>query len=282
MKVQWHFQMNQNNDSTTLMSFWHVIVCMLLFFCVLLLCIGCENDEKPAGKVNGYVVAIDQILSQNKVAVASATLIGDNGWLVAHKHFHGQPEMSDAMTKPVYLEEGTTQNVFLELKSHVSVSDGDSLWVMLHEDTGKGGVFEFGQGKRDLPVKTLGDFAANPIRIKSPVIIATDQPVSQNRIRIDQIVSGTDGWVVVYIEDGSQSLGLSVGHTRISEGKEKDVPVSLLDTVDYEKGMELHLRLHLDKGKFGKYEYPGPDVPEIFGNSGNNEIITSIALESNS
>lgn len=282
MKEHWYFQIKQNNDSTTLMSFWHAIICMLLVLWGLLLCTACENKEKPAGSVNGYVVVVGQVISQNKVAVASVTLIGNNGWLVAHKDFHGQPKISDVMTKPVNLDEGTTKNVFLALDSHVSISDGDSLWIMLHEDTGKDRVFEFGEGQRDIPVKTLGDFAANPIRIKSPEIIAADQPVSNNRIMIDQIVSGANGWVVVYLADGSNTLGLSVGHTRVSEGKEKDVLVSLLDTIDYEEGMELYLRLHLDKGKFRGYEFPGPDVPEIFGNSGNNEIITSITVESNS
>jgi len=253
-----------------------LLIVIALFFA------GCEekDNETEEQMDDGAITVKDQIISQNMIAVSSVTINGSSGWVVVHKDDNGSPQVPDIITEPVYLNEGTTENIKLQIKSDVSISEGEKVWVMLHEDTGEEEMYEFEGGDTDSPVTVDGAPLTKSVTLTAPKIIADDQSVSENTVTIDKVVAGIDGWVVIHKDDGSGAPGAVIGHTGVSAGINENVSVALTDTITYSEGMKLFPMLHVDKGNAGEYEFPGDDAPEIFGNSSPNIVLTSFLIES--
>jgi len=83
----------------------------------------------------------------------------ESGWAVIHKVSNGNPgaHIGHAMVK-----QGDNENV--EIKLTEPVKEGEHLIVMLHEDKGKKGAFEFGpQSKADVPAMQNGEMVTTTI-----------------------------------------------------------------------------------------------------------------------
>lgn len=107
--------------------------------------------------------------------------------------------------------------------------DGETLWVMLHEDTGTTGTYEFdGANGFDGPfTKENGDMVMTSIEITAPSITVMDQPVMNNAITIPQLNAAADGWLVVHNDDGSGGIVLPgiIGKTMVQKGINTNVVV---------------------------------------------------------
>ncbi len=249
-------------------------IVLLTFF------MACEEEEETNETMENQTLTVeDQIVSQNMIEVQSAEITLDNGWIVVHKDDGGSPQTPDIITEPVQIRQGVNENIKLEIKSDVSVSDGETLWVMIHEDTGEENSYEFGEGDLDPPVTVDGSPLTKQIAIIAPKIMASDQALKNKTANISEIVAGTNGWVVVHKDNGSGAPGAVLGHSKVSEGITQDLQVQLTDTLEYTHGMDLYPMLHVDKGNMDEYEFPGADVPEIFGNETNNIVLTSFMVD---
>lgn len=166
--------------------------------------------------------------------------------------------------------------------------DGETLWVMLHEDTGTMGTYEFdGANGFDGPfTKENGDMVMTSIEITAPSITVMDQPVMNNAITIPQLNAAADGWLVVHNDDGSGGIVLPgiIGKTMVQKGINTNVVVQLDPAETYTSGQLLFPMLHLDNGIIGEYEFDGAgmfDGPEIFSNDPfpGNVIFTSFTVQ---
>lgn len=116
--------------------------------------------------ITGSLEVSDQAVSDNMITVSSITLAHD-GWVVIHADTgSGAPVVPDIISEPVYLEAGTTTDVKVSFKESADVKTGDTLWVMLHNDTGAKGVYEFdGMNGLDLPIVVDGNIALKSITV---------------------------------------------------------------------------------------------------------------------
>lgn len=112
------------------------------------------------------VDVMNQSASPQGVVMVPAVNMSENGFLVIHE--------SNAMGKPV--APGSVGFVRVKAGEHKNVSvildrpvkPGEKLFAMLHHDTGKMGVYEFGPGSTDvdLPITANGGVVIKPFMIK--------------------------------------------------------------------------------------------------------------------
>lgn len=98
------------------------------------------------------------------VTIKSATL-KNGGFLVIHAIKNGKPVVP-ASIGHARLKKGKNKNVVVKLTAKTKA--GDKLLAMLHHDTGKKGVYEFGPGsvKTDKPVIVDGKPVVKPFALK--------------------------------------------------------------------------------------------------------------------
>jgi hypothetical protein len=231
----------------------------------------------------GSFEAEDQTISQNTVVVNSVSL-NKNGWVVIHKdNGSGGPQVPDIVSEPKFVEAGTQSNVEVQIKDGTSLSDGESLWIMLHTDNGTIGEYEFdGSSGFDGPIiDDQGNVVTSPIEIYAPGIIANDQPVVNREVVINEVDAATDGWIVIHNDNGSGDITLPqiIGKTAVDAGVNSNVVIELADTVNISSGQKLFPMLHIDADPSGEYNFPGVDAPEVFGFEDNNIIVTSISVQ---
>jgi hypothetical protein len=96
-----------------------------------------------------------------------------------------------------------------------------------------------------------------------------DQVLENNSVLVDRVEAPQDGWVVVHESnpDGTIMLPGIIGKTMVKAGASGGFYVMLDKKV--ENGAKLWPMLHIDAGKIGEYEFPGPDVPVVV----NGEIV---------
>lgn len=237
-----------------------------------------EQSEEPTGSFT----ASDQMTSQNKVVVESITM-SDAGWVVIHaENNNGGPQVPNIISEAKYVEAGTSQDVEIALNQTADFDSGDNMWIMLHTDTGVEGAYEFdGNNGEDGPiVDSNGNVITSPITITSTSIDVEDQSVDGNTITIDQVNAAVDGWIVVHNEMGGEiELPGIVGKTAVQAGVNNNVVIELDDEVTYTAGQSLYPMLHIDEAPNGEYNFPGVDVPEVFGFSETSIIVTAITVQ---
>ena len=92
---------------------------------------------------------------------------------------------------------------------------------------------------------------------EGPSVTVEDQKVRMNRVKIAQVVSDGQGWLVIHADrDGGP--GPVIGYKKVKDGVNKNVRVKL----DKEMVTDtLYAMLHTDSGEMGTYEFPDADPP---------------------
>jgi hypothetical protein len=93
-------------------------------------------------------------------------------------------------------------------------------------------------------------------------ITAADQAISNGSVVIAEVNATQDGWIAVHIDQGGKP-GPVIGHAAAPKGATKNLTVKLEQDVPV--GGKLWPMLHIDAGKIGTYEFPGPDAPVVVG-----------------
>ena len=130
-----------------------------------------------------------------------------------------------------------------------SLTDGETLWIMLHNDNGTVGAYEFdGTSGFDAPI------TFSSIDITAPSVTVADQAVSgSNTVTIGEVVTGVDGWIVIHEDDGSGKPGPVIGQAMVQAGTNADVVVDLGDA-SKTAGDMLYPMLHIESPADGVYE----------------------------
>ena len=117
-----------------------------------------------------WAAAKDSIETAPQPAGDSVTIpkvtIAHNGWLVIHDSDANGNIMAPESIGHVYLKRGTHENVTVKLDHPVTA--GTKLYAMLHHDTGKKEVYEYGKDstRHDKPIKVKGKVVVEPFEIQ--------------------------------------------------------------------------------------------------------------------
>ena len=198
----------------------------------------------------------DQVLSQNMFTFDS-TNVDYPHWLVFHSGA-GEPIISDTVS----VSAGGNGGMMVPYQAAPSTTPDLTIVPMIHIDNGVIGTFEF-PAKDSLGARTLdGAIEVGSATNEAPSITANDQAVnsSDTTITVASAKIGVDGWIAVHADSATGEI---IGTEWIAAGENTDVTVKLdsLPAVDD----VLYPMLHIDAGEAGTFEFPGADVPEVFG-----------------
>lgn len=195
------------------------------------------------------VTVHDQPLLNNRVQIAQVTSSGP-GWLVIHADNEGKPGPVLGYS-PV--ASGDNPDVTVTINAGAATP---TLYAMLHVDAGQVGTYEFPGD--DGPARA-GDQVITPPFMLTGWVVASDQPLADNRVTIDLVTSEGPGWLVVHA-DNEGKPGAVLGYSPVQAGENRDVVVALDAT-----GITgtLYAMLHIDAGQVGTYEFPGDDGPAL-------------------
>jgi hypothetical protein len=202
----------------------------------------------------------DQPVSDDAVTI-SDVVTDAPGWLVIHADDGGKP---GPVLGETLVKAGRNRRVKVEL-----AKDGrtNSLWPMLHVDTGTAGKYEFGTVEgADAPIVVNGKVAtleistAPGIKVGDAAFDPGDGKDKKPTFTASSVLSAGPGWLVIHIDDGGKP-GPVAGETLLDDGLNTDVVVELDPAVITPV---LWPMLHVDTGEAGKYEFgtvEGADTP---------------------
>ena len=160
----------------------------------------------------------------------------------------------------------------------VALEDGETIWPMVHYDTGIMGVYEFdGVSGYDNPVIVDGNILMTSIVVGGsiqPSVTAADQTVENNMVTIEEVNTQQTGFVVLHMDNGEDApvVPASIGHASVQLGTTNGLQIMLDDGVSLSSGDKVWTMLHTDTGTIGSYEFDGsadsndPPVFDVFDN----------------
>lgn len=216
-------------------------------------------EVNTQGTMNGNQLTISSVESEM------------DGWVVIHRsNAAGDgPQVPEIIGKAM-VESGTNNDVTIQLEE--SVANDETLWEMLHEDTGTIGEYEFdGENGFDLPV-TFDEsivMASFDVMQTDPAIMVEDQ-VNKGNIFTVSVDAAEDGWIVIHgpneANDGPQIPEI-IGKAPVTAGSNQNVEIVLDEDAAVSTGDNLFPMLHYDTGEIGTYEFDGAnglDLPVMF------------------
>ena len=222
------------------------------------------------------IQAGNQLPVDNTVTIPLLTTAQD-GWLVVHA------DNGDGAPGPVLgqtaVAAGTTANVVVALEGDIT----NTVYPMLHVDTGEAGVYEFGQVEgADAPVVFDGTVAVTSfgtvpaIGISNQAVLGSDSTMGDTdtvTLVADGVLSDGPGWLVVHADDGNGAPGAVIGFAPVLDGFNSNV---MVDLAVEDVTPVLFPMLHEDTGEANVYEFgqvEGADAPVMVNG---NVLVTSI------
>lgn len=233
----------------------------------------------------GLLAVTDQVISQNTVMVDS-TEMSDQGWVVFHadEGTGMAPQVPGIISDTVQVSAGVSQDVGVGFNPAVSnPTDGELIWVMLHTDNGIIGKYQFPSAKGfDAPIMDGSNIVMQRVRITAPEIMVSNQAVaSDSTITVDQVTAADTVWLVLHMDDGGKP-GNIIGYNRVAgDAQNAKVQISDVDPATL-SGKPIWVMMHIDAAPRNEFQFPGNDVPEVFGfdNTGAPVIVmTQITLQ---
>lgn len=236
---------------------------------------SCSDDDDGVIEQDptGNITAEAQVISQNQLVVENVDVEGD-AWLVARHGSENGPIIAD----PFYLEEGSHDNVVLELNNeraqNVDLESGDTIYLTLHSDDDDA-VFE--EDSDVLMNTTAGTPARRSVEISSPTFSAADQEVENNSVTIEDANIPRGGWIAVYNQDEEGNINEAdiVGRTYVEPGATGSVTIPFDEGFTYTPGQNVYTRLHMDDPADQQFTFqddPSQDRAETFGFAADNFI----------
>jgi len=216
------------------------------------------------GGLRPGVTVMEQAIEDSTVVVPEVISEGQ-GWMVIHADEDGAPG-------PVIGQAAVSDGVNTDVSVEIDVDAAtETLWAMLHTDTGEVGTYEFPDA--DPPVQVEGNVVVEPFTVTgglpaaeeeveeeeavTPSVTVSDQAIEDGTVTVDSVVSDGQGWMVIHAdEDGAP--GPVIGQAAVSDGENTNVVVN----IDTDAATEtLWAMLHEDTGEMGTYEFPDADPP---------------------
>jgi predicted lipoprotein with Yx(FWY)xxD motif len=205
------------------------------------------------------VTVKDQQYDGTTVVVADVYSQGP-GWMVIHNQVNGAlgPQIGHT-----HINSGDNKNVAVKIDPTQATT---VMYAMLHTDAGVVGKYEYPGA--DVPTMLNGEMIAplftatvysDAVKI-TPDIEVVDQNIANGKVTLASVSSRGPGWVTILKQDADGKPGSEIGYTAVKSGISQNVVVN----IDATKATPiLFAMLHTDAGAIGKYEYPGPDAPQL-------------------
>ncbi len=240
----------------------------------------------------GTLMVEDQVMTNNVVNVSSVSF-DRGGYVVIHASNEAGdgPMVPDIISEPVYLEAGDYMNVEVPLIETADVMAGETVWVMLHTDTGTEEEYEFdGNNGLDMPITDAsGNVVVQPVVITSvnmvPItgsLTVNDQPVTNNQITVGTVELSESGWVVVHASneagDGPMVPEIISEPMYLEAGVHQDVMVTFIESANVSVDDTVWVMLHNDTGVADVYEFDGMnglDLPIVVDG---NVVVTPVKI----
>jgi|AntRauTorckE6833_2_1112554.scaffolds.fasta_scaffold00407_18 hypothetical protein len=237
---------------------------------------ACSSDNNSSGEMVTdedipSVEANTQGTNNGNQVVISNIDSPEDGWVVIHRSNENNdgPQVPEIIGKAA-VDMGSNSDVSIQLEE--GVANDETLWAMLHEDTGEIGTYEFdGENGLDNPVIFDEEIVMASFMISQtdPAITVADQ-VNQGNIFTLSVDAAEDGWIVIHgpntNNDGPQIPEI-IGKAPVNAGMNENVEIILNDGETVEAGDNLFPMLHYDTGEIGAYEFDGGnglDLPVFF------------------
>jgi predicted lipoprotein with Yx(FWY)xxD motif len=215
-----------------------------------------EATDTPG---NESVTVKDQEFDGTTVVVADVVSDGP-GWMVIHSQVDGSvgPAIGEA-----HLNNGDNKNVAVSIDPAQATP---VMYAMLHTDAGVIGKYEY--PGPDVPAMLNGQMISPSFNVTmysdmsnlTPDVKVMDQDISNGKVTIASVSSRGPGWIAIHTQDADGNPGPEIGYTAVKPGVNQNVVVN----IDVSKATPvLFAMLHSDAGTIGKYEFPGPDAPQL-------------------
>lgn len=200
------------------------------------------------------IQASDQTILEDGLVRIDAVRAPGPGWVVIHAQEAGAigPILGAGFVKA-----GLTEDVVIRIPWREGTP---TLYAMLHEDDGREQRFDFPED--DLPVLAIGEPVVAEIQTTYPPnLVIFDQPVIDNRIVVERVISNGPGWVVVYAADEEGGPGIIIGSAALADGLNEQVSVGLLGAAVTE---QLFIFLHEDTAPGDAFNFPAADFQIMY------------------
>jgi plastocyanin len=198
------------------------------------------------------VSVTNQTLRNSTVTVARVAA-AEPSWIVIHSDATGKPG-TDIGHTPITAGVNTTVTVKIDI-----TKASPRLYAILHSDKGRVARYEFPGA--DIPAIVNGQMITPGFNlvVGTPSVIVTDQPSINGAIVVSTVVAAEQSWIAIH-SDASGKPGPVIGFSPVLTGENNNVRVRL---TTFRPTPRLYAILHTDKGRLGRYEFPGADVPTM-------------------
>lgn len=205
------------------------------------------------------VLVYDQAVTNGEVVITRVISQGP-GWVTIQYDDNGQPGLIIGFAP---LTDGVNEWVRVPV---VEPAVTDLLYIMLHQDTGDIGEFDF---PREDPQVLYNDRVIDPISFHTNPgnsLFAADQPLLMDSngltatVTMPLVITNIDTWVVIQNDQNGQP-GAIIGRTWLPAGINHDIPISL----DPAQATDtLYATLYHDADSDQTFDVPtGPDAPLV-------------------
>jgi hypothetical protein len=200
----------------------------------------------PAVTVADQDVADDGLVRLARVTAPAP------GWLVIQADAAGAPGPILGQT---YVNAGDNENVVVALNWRLATP---RLHAALHYDYGRATRFDVDTDlivvARGRPVSAYFDVTL------PPDILVLDQPVVNDQVEIERVISNGPGWLVIYYNENG-APGRIIGQAFLEDGLNERVVVPVVARA---VTSILFALLHQDTGITGDFEFPAADPPLLY------------------
>ena len=192
----------------------------------------------------------DQVVWEDGLLLIDTVQVFEPSWLVVSNV--ADPEQVLGVSP---ITAGVHENVVVEVPQ---LQINPQVQVMLAVDRGNAGIYE--PTTTDTPTLVAGNPIVAQLQLTLPPdIFVLDQPVIDNKIILERVISDGNGWVTIYL-DNFGTVGNAIGAGYLEDGVNERVVVELRSI----PSPILYARLHEDTGILGTFDFPGDDEAIIF------------------
>lgn len=200
------------------------------------------------------VIVNDQAVDESGLITLDTVNLPFDGWVAIHNDDEGAPGERLAF---IFVPAGDNRFLNLTLPWRQATP---RLHALVHHDSDPPEQFDAPAGDplamvRNQPLQA--SFQAS----YPPDILVLSQPIVDNQIVVERLISEGPGWVAASFQNEDGSLGNIIGFAALADGVNQQVSIPVLTDL---ATPQLYLQLHRDTGDIGEFGFPGTDPVVLY------------------
>ena len=213
----------------------------------------------PSIEISDQRVAMDGLVNVDEAFTLQ------QGWLVVHT-------LQDGVIGPAIgqapLDEGQNSDIEVTIRWRDATAE---LMAMLHQDNERPGGFN---PANDLPIQSLGAPVTAEFAVELPPdIFVYDQPIVNNKISLERVISEEPGWIAFYSSADGQPDRI-IGSVKVDQGINYYLDAELAGAA---ATPEIFLILHYETNNPAEFNFPLADPVATY----DDEAITPTIMHTN-